>query len=281
MKKWMVLLLAGWATITGGLFLASLSGNIAEQFGLARNFQLLIQGIVMSGIVVPTVWYLYRHFYQITGVKQGKPIYSWKKAYHFFTGVLLAVALASVGIVIASSLGWITIETWHTPDQWLVPLLINIVIAFLYEALPEELALRGLVYDVLRHRFAAWAAVLLQTLLFLSVPLTTTLLQVLVGLAPGNTITISYVMLILLFGICLQLLRLWTGSLWTSIGFHLAYLEITRFVVSANYGANIISYQELFPGLGVIFISLVMIVIGGIVVSLLLLGTKRLLQKNT
>ncbi len=70
-------------------------------------------------------------------------------------------------------------------------------IAFLYEALPEELALRGFVFDVLRHRFATWVAVQLQTLIFLSVPLTTTLLQVLIGLAPGNSINVGYIMLIL------------------------------------------------------------------------------------
>ncbi len=89
--------------------------------------------------------------------------------------------------------------------------------------------MRGLLYDVLRHRFVAWLAVLLQTMLFLSVPIAVSQIQALVGLAPGNVITMHYIILILCFGICLQLLRLLTGSLWTSIGFHLAYLEIARF----------------------------------------------------
>ncbi|WP_208588715.1 CPBP family intramembrane glutamic endopeptidase [Gracilibacillus suaedae] len=279
--RWGVLLLAGWATITGGLFLGSLTGTVvAEQFGFTRNYRLLTQGLVMTGVVVPIILCLYQYFYRITGVKPKKVIYNWKKAYHFFTGMLLAIGLAFLGIFLATSLGWISIEKWHTPDQWLIALLVNMGIAFLYEALPEELALRGFVFDILRYRFATWAAVLLQTLLFLSVPLTTTLLQVLIGLSPGNSINVGYIMLILLFGICLQLLRLWTGSLWTAIGFHLAYLEITRFVVNNNYGPSILSYHESFPGLGVLFISLGMIVVGGIVVSLFILGMKRLLQKN-
>ncbi|WP_245548505.1 CPBP family glutamic-type intramembrane protease [Gracilibacillus lacisalsi] len=101
------------------------------------------------------------------------------------------------GIFLAASFGWISIEKWHTPDQWLIAILVNMGIAFLYEALPEELALRGFVFDVLRHRFATWVAVQLQTLIFLSVPLTTTLLQVLIGLAPGNSINVGYIMLIL------------------------------------------------------------------------------------
>ena len=234
----------------------------------------------MSGLVVPIILYLYRHVYRILGVKPEKPVYSWKRAYHFMTGVLLAGALALLGFVIAVYQGWIVIERWHTPDYWFVALLINMIIAFLYEALPEELALRGMLYDVLRYRFAAWAAVLLQTLLFLSVPLAVTQLQVLFGLAPGNTINVSYIILIFCFGICLQLLRLWTQSLWTAIGFHLAYLEITRFVVMPNDGPAIISYNESVFGIGTLFISFGMIVIGGISVSLLILGAKHFLRKR-
>lgn len=74
--------------------------------------------------------------------------------------------------------------------------------------------------------------------------------------------------LILCYGICLQLLRLWTRSLWTAIGFHLAYLEITRFAVTQNDGPSIISYTETEFGLGELFISFGLIVIGGIIVSL-------------
>ncbi|QGH33670.1 CPBP family intramembrane metalloprotease [Gracilibacillus salitolerans] len=277
--KWILLLIAGWITITGGLFLGALSGNIAEQFGLARNYQLLIQGLVMSGIVVPIILYLYRYVYRLTG-EPNRPVYSWKSAYHFFTGALLAIGLATFGFIIATSLGWITIEQWHTPDYWFAALLINMVIAFLYEALPEELALRGMVYDVLRYRFAAWLAVLLQTILFLLVPLATVQLQVFFGLSPGNTINAEYIVLISCFGICLQLLRLWTQSLWTSIGFHLAYLEITRVVVMPSSDASILSYNEVESGLGTVFIALGMIIIGGIIFSLFILGAKRFFGKG-
>ncbi|GIO27431.1 CPBP family intramembrane glutamic endopeptidase [Ornithinibacillus bavariensis] len=277
--KWKLLLL-GWVTITGSLFLGSLSGTVAEQFGLSRNSQLLIQGLVMSGLVVPIILYLYRHAYRITGVKPKIPVYSWKRAYHFFTGILLATTLAVLGFIIATTQGWIVIEQWHNPDYWFTPLLFNIIIAFLYEALPEELALRGLLYDVLRSRFATWLAVLFQTLLFLSVPLVVNQLQVLVGLNPGNTITVDYIILILCYGICLQLVRIWTRSLWTSIGFHLAYLEITRFVVLQNDGPSIITYNETVNGLGGLYISFGMLVLGGIIVSLFILGSKRFIRKR-
>lgn len=282
-RKWILLLLAGWVTITGGLFLSGLSGTIAEQqFGLSRNVRNLIQGLVMSGLVVPPILYLYQHVYRLTGVKPKKPVYSWKSAYHFITGVLLAIVLASLGFMIATSQGWIIIEQWHTPDHWFAALLINSLIAFLYEALPEELALRGMMYDVLRHRFSTWLAVLFQTLLFVCVPIAVNQIEAIVGLAPGNVINLPYIILILCFGICLQLLRLWTGSLWTTIGFHLAFLEINRFVISSHgYGAPpIITYHDSLLGLGGVFISFYMIVIGGIIVSLFILGAKRFVRKR-
>ena len=281
--KWVLLVLAGWSTLTGGLFLGSLSGGMAAQlFSLSRNSQLLVQGLVMSGLVVPVILYLYKHVYRMTGDKPKIPVYSWKKLYHFITGVLLAMALASLGFIIAAYLGWIVIEKWHAPDQWFAALLINIVIAFFYEALPEELAMRGMLFDVLRHKFAAWLAVLFQTLLFLSVSLAVSQIQALVGLTPGNFINMPYIILILCFGICLQLIRIWTKSLWATIGFHLGYLEIARFVIWPDgYGASpIITYHDAELGLGGVFISIGMIVVGGIIVSLIIIGVKRIIWKS-
>ncbi|MGG4398161.1 CPBP family intramembrane glutamic endopeptidase [Paenibacillus thiaminolyticus] len=278
--KWLCLLLAGWSTLVVGLFLGSLSGYVAGQlFDLSRNSKSFVQGIVMSGLVVPIILYLYSHVYKITGVKPRPSVYSWKRLHHFMTGVLLAIALASLGFIIASSQGWIVMEKWHTPDQWLAALLSNVIIAFLYEALPEEFGLRGMLYDVLRHRFAAWLAVLFQIILFILVPITVTQLQVLFGFAPGNIINMPYIILILSFGICLQLLRLWTGSLWTSIGFHLAYLEIMRFAIPPYGVPPIITFHESAPGLSH-SLSISMMIIGSIIVSLVILGAKRCIQRE-
>jgi len=281
--KWIKLLIIGWSTLVASLFLASLSGELSAQlFDASRDFQNFIKGFVMSGLVVPIVLYLYQHVYRMTGNKPSTPVYSWKRLYHFFTGVFLAIALASLGIIIAGYQGWLIIEDWHAPNQWYGPLLINITFAFFYEALPEELGLRGLLYDVLRYRFATWLSVLLQTLLFVLVTIAVALIQALVGLTPGVSINIGYIILILCFGLCLQLLRLWTGSLWTSIGFHLAYLEIMRFAISPQqYGVSpIITYDGSMPELGAL-ICVIMMVIGGIIVSLIILGAKRFIRKST
>jgi len=281
--RWILYILAGWSTLVVSLFLASSSGEISAQlFGSTRYTQYLIQGLVMSGLVVPIILYLYQHVYRMTGVKPNMPVYSWKRLHHFFTGCLLAIVLALLGFIIANLQGWIVFENWNPPEQWLVALIINILFAFFYEALPEEFGLRGMLYDVLRYRIVTWLSVLLQTLLFVSVTIAVDQLQVLVGLTQGVSINVFYIILIFCFGICLQLLRLWTGSLWTSIGFHLAYLEIMRFAVSPHqYGVPpIITYHESVPGIGLL-ISIGVIIIGGIIVSLVILGVKRVKRKNT
>ncbi|WP_245583555.1 CPBP family intramembrane glutamic endopeptidase [Paenibacillus assamensis] len=279
--QWIQFIFAGWATIVLGLFLATCSAAVAEQvFGLPRMGQQWVQAIVMTALIVPTILYLYRYVYRITGVKPRTLEYSWKKLYHLFTGMFFAIALAAVGFIILSTQGLIANVQWHAPDQWFAALFINIIIAFLYEAFPEELGLRGFLYDVLRDRFATWLAIPLQMLLFISVPISVTLLQVLVGMAPGNSIHMGYIILILSFGLVLQLVRLWSGNIWASIGFHLAYLEIMRFIVMAKaYGSPpMITFDESMPGtIGMIPL---VVIIGGSVVSLVILGVKLFVQKR-
>lgn len=280
--KWIRLLLAGWATLVAALFLASSSGDVTVQmFGSSKHAQYLVKSIVMSGLVVPIILYLYQHLYRMTGVKPQTPIYSWKRGYHFITGILLAIALAALSFIVASSQGWIVIEKWYPPNQWFTALLINLLFAVFYEALPEELGLRGLLYDVLRHRFPAWLSVLFQTLLFVCVTTAVALIQAFVGLVPGVSIDISYIVIIICFGVGLQLLRLWTGSIWTSIGFHLTYLEIMRFVILPHaYGVPpIITYHESEAGIGMLF-AIAMMQIGGIIVSLVILSAQRIIRKK-
>lgn len=147
-----IILLLGWLTATLGLFLAILSGTFVEhQFGISGSGRQLVQAVVMSIIIIPGTLLLYQQLYQQTG-KPKFTSYSFKRSYHFFTGFFLAVTLAVIFLYFADGVGWINIEQWHTPEYWLGFMIMNMLIAFFYEALPEELVLRGLVYDVLKHR---------------------------------------------------------------------------------------------------------------------------------
>lgn len=132
---------------------------------------------------------------------------------------------------------------------------------FFYEAFPEELTFRGTVYNALNRRFNCFIALLLQPILFVLAPLTVSGLQYIAGIE-SPAITLDYIVLLLSFGFILQLLRIATGSLWTSIGFHLAFLENSRFFVLQG-DKRFITYEEIVPGTGALFVIFFMLIIVG------------------
>ncbi|AXF57131.1 CPBP family intramembrane glutamic endopeptidase [Salicibibacter kimchii] len=284
MKNWFVLLLGAWATATIGIFLAVIAGDISEeQFRITGDGRQIIQATVMSVIIIPIILFLYRRLHKLTG-KPNKPAYSFKRSHHFFTGFFLATVLAVISLFTASMIGWIDINQWHAPQYWISALLINMLIAFFYEALPEELALRGFVYDVLKHRFAVWLSIFAQSLVFVFFAFGHHILQVIVGMEPIEIILLSipsYV-LFFVFGIALALIREWTGSLWAAVGFHLGYLVMARFLIMPEeYGAPpIVSYQDTFMYLVGALFMITGIMLGGILLFLLFLLIKRLLRSR-
>jgi len=183
MKNAWFYVLTGWVAVTVGLFLASFFGSIAtENFGITGNGRQLIHAIVMSGVVVPTILILYKKMNKAFSTSRP-PAYSMKRAHHFFSGFILAAGLAVVGLFLTSALNLVEINQWNVPSVWVGALLLNLLIAFFYEALPEELALRGLIFDALNHRFAVFLAVLFQTIAFMAMALTVNFLQVLAGMS--------------------------------------------------------------------------------------------------
>lgn len=171
--------------------------------------------------------------------------------------------------MITGALGWTTIIEWHFSVDLLIAVAFNICIAFLYEALPEELSMRGIVYSGLRLRLPAYAAYGAQVLLFVLVPVTVNQLQAWSGMGRGNIINADYVIMLVCFGTVLQLWRSLTGSLWASIGFHLAYLTMARFVILQRE-RRILTYNELETGTGPVVIQFGIIIIGSAVLLALL-----------
>lgn len=119
---------------------------------------------------------------------------------------------------------------------------------------------------------ARFLAICTQLILFVLCPIAVTGLQNLFGFGDSQ-ITIGYVMIIFFFGLALQALRLLTNNLWTSIGFHLAYLEIARFIVYQKH--SFLTYEELYPELGAVFLLFFMIIL-----MCALLGTIALFIAN-
>lgn len=162
----------------------------------------------------------------------------------------------------------------------------NSIIAFLYEAFPEEVIFRGFLYSALRLRLGQFLAVLMQTVLFVLFPIALVGLQHLFGFN-SMSITPDYVILIASFGLALQIIRLLLNNLWASIGFHLAYLEIARFVVPQGEQPyiegipSILSYDELEPGIGMVFLLLIMIIFMSILLGTLLLVILKIMRHKS
>ncbi|MFC9712326.1 type II CAAX prenyl endopeptidase Rce1 family protein [Paenibacillus sp. NPDC056933] len=257
-----------WLTMTSGLFFATLAGELTRTMGAAEWMIHLIQAVVMISIVLPVLYVIRRRFH----MKSVLLPLTGKGVIHLLSGALFATSLAFIGLAMGSVSGWITITEWHFSADFLLAVALNSCIAFLYEALPEELSLRGMIYDGLRSklRLPVFFAYVCQIILFLLVPMSVSLLQELVGMDAGNRITLDYMILLLTYGTTLQLLRSLTKSLWASVGFHIAYLEVARFVVILGDRPALLSYTEQDNGLAEVFILYIMMIfVGAIILTLL------------
>lgn len=257
-----------WLTMTLGLFFATLAGELVSTIGAAKWMVHLTQAVVIISIIFPVLFVIRRRFH----MKSVLLPLTGKGIIHLLSGALFATSLALTGLMIASMNGWITITEWHFSAEFLIAVIINSCIAFLYEALPEELSMRGMVYDGLRSRLRlpVFFAYVSQIILFLLVPMSVSLLQELIGMDAGNQITLDYMILLLTYGTTLQLLRSLTRSLWASIGFHIAYLEVARFVVIPGDRPALLSYTTQDNGFAEIFILYMMMVfVGAIILAVL------------
>jgi uncharacterized protein len=269
--SWAGVMFLSWLSMTLGLFGATAVGHWVRQGGAHDYGTKLIQGLVITCIVVPAVYWLHRRY----NLRLNLLPVSVQSFTCFLSGLGLAFVLAAVGVLIAEALQWIEITEWHLTAPLLTAVLGNILIAFLYEALPEELSMRGMVFSGLRLRLPSIWAYLGQMILFVLVPVTVTFLQQLAGIGDGGAgITLDYVILLLVFGLVLQLWRSLTSSLWASIGFHLAFLEISRFVIASD-SLRLFTYTEKETGTGEIFVLFGMILIGAAVI-LALLNIRRI-----
>lgn len=139
------------------------------------------------------------------------------KIYSFLQGFFLWTIPASIGLIICLIFGWVEIQV-HTDWKFLLlSMLILFITVFFIEALPEELIFRGYIYRYLNAVFPHWGTIILQTLLF-------SLYAYLIG----AMYSVEQVQFIPGFAIILGLFRAISGSVWTSIGFHVAIMTATQ-----------------------------------------------------
>jgi len=154
----------------------------------------------------------------------------------FAIGAGLWAGLAGVGLAVGTGIGLIEVSLVPPTLRFVGLLALQALLVLAYEAIPEEVVMRGYIFTNLAERTPVWVAALGQAVLFsLWAFLIVAILQWMgaEAWAAGR----DRLILFFTFGLTLVLLRLWTGSLGASIGFHFAFqvfmqlLGISRLLV--------------------------------------------------
>ena len=141
---------------------------------------------------------------------------SWFGPFVLCLAILLGLGLVEITAIVP----WTEILAF-------LPLLV--VLVFLLEALPEELAFRGYVQTNLGKVLMPWMAVTTQAALFGS-------WGVALWLISSGGIDPLHASLFYVMGGVLGVLRIISGSVWTGIGFHLAFQTAAQLLLNAERG---------------------------------------------
>lgn len=223
---------AAWLLTVTALALAGWAGEYVETaFGAGRFLRYGLQTLIMSGLVVPGILWLRIHWDRGDMAGLGLPGLG-KSVRRLALGIgFLALPLVAT-IALAKLFGWASI-TITSADGAVGALLFSMFTAFFFEALPEELAFRGYIYRNLNTGMSRWLAGAATVALFVLAPVVLVPvqehvlgMQVTVG---GSThLTAGYLITMLIFGSFVQYLRILTGTIWTGVGFHFAFLMLNR-----------------------------------------------------
>ena len=263
------------------LFVAGNVGRyLIETQDMDRKVAVLLQGMIFTGLTLIVLYELKRkspESFKSIGLKGVNS--SSKMA----IGIALPFILLGVGILTAYLFGGIENLSMNLTTSVVISVLINTITAFMYEAFPEEVFIRGLIFEELQKKFRFFVSLLLQPLIFICVPITVIAMESIFFDRPF-AITIDYFILLFAFGIALQLYRTYTGSLWMNIIFHIVYLEVVRYIsLGGAYesGIALLEFDETFEGFMSLYLSFLFIVIFSIVVlSFLILNDRRKISHN-
>jgi membrane protease YdiL (CAAX protease family) len=236
-----------WVLALAALSLAGWAGEFVEaSLGVGSRVRYGLQALIMSGIVVPGIWWL-RTRGDLRPL-EGLGVLGLRRSLAGFaigTGIIALPVLLTV--LLTNVFGWATV-TVDLSASALGALAAGIGTVLFFEALPEELVFRGYIYRNLSAGLQRWVASLLTVGLFVLVPLALVpiqrhLLGMEISVGGASTITGGYVITMILFGTFVQYLRVLTGSIWTGVGFHLAFVLINR--ILGPRPTNLIRFSDI------------------------------------
>ncbi len=263
------------------LFVSGTVGRyLIETMNMDRKVAILLQGVIFTGLTLLVLYILRRkspNIFKSIGLK------GVKSTPKMIIGMMLPFILLGLGILTAYLFGGIENLKLNLTTGVFISILINTLTAFLYEAFPEEVFIRGLIFEELQKKFRFFTALILQPFIFIGVPITVIAMEFIFFDKPF-AITIDYFILLFAFGIALQLYRAYTGSLWTNILFHIVYLEVVRYIsLGGVYESDValLEFDETFEGFMSLYLSFLFIIVLSIVMlSVLILTDKKITQNR-
>ena len=228
--------LLGALTMMMGLSLSiELTTAVSRVTGLTPATGFILQAVLMSAVVVPAVLLLRRRVDRAPLADLGWSLPAMRAC---LAGATSALTWAGAGL-----LGWITVVRVDV-GALVVFLVVNTVVLTSYEALPEELSLRGYAWTNLRNGWGSAVATVVTTIFFALngafVSFLRRIWAILLGndtesiaLAPYGTPTFFYLIHLTCFGLVLIAARRLpiSGALAAPISFHLVYLTANRIIM--------------------------------------------------
>lgn len=231
--------LAAWLVMGIGLGAA---GAIGDAGGLSGWTGQAVTAVICVGFVVTAIVLLRRGLDRksLTGLGLT-PLPGGLAGFALGLAVTLGAAVLVFGLGFAA--GMVDPGAVDGPEL-LRFLVLNAVIALALEAVPEELVFRGYILTTLNRRLRTWTASIIQIGLFASIMAVVSPAQSLTAMAlsdgefafapaPAGMNPVDYMVLMVCFGFALTCARWATGSIWTTMGLHLAFLTVNRLVLDA------------------------------------------------
>jgi membrane protease YdiL (CAAX protease family) len=270
--------LGGWAVLCLGvgmsITLTKLAGPSADLGPLAVR---AVQAVIAGVIVIPPIMILRRRLGEGSRRPRRRPTLTWIRPAAIATGIGVVTAAATWAPAIWA--GWVRVGSVSV-QQLLVFLAVNTLIALLYEAIPEELALRGYAWDSMRQRFEPIIAAAVVTVLFcatytgISAVQTGSALLLGVGAdgirpSPDGIDPFSYFLQLSLFGLTLIAARSLPvpGAVAAAVSFHLVHLTVNRLLFGGLGGFDTGVEASVAPDASILV--LVHIILSGFVFAVL------------
>ncbi len=223
---------AGWVIIFVALGLAAWWGQFGEsQWGIGGKLRYGIQALIMAGITVPGILILRLRLDRRSIEGLGLPGVK-RSAIWFLLGAGIIIGPFILCVILNSIFGWATM-TVNTSGTALSGFAAAVVTAFFFEALPEELAFRGYIYRNLSGKYQRWAAMLMTAGLFVLLPTVHVQVQqyilgMEVRIGGAGSLQVDYLITMAIFALMTNYLRILSGTVWMSVGFHLSFLQMSR-----------------------------------------------------